>query len=112
MVYRVLVDDNFHYMDARHRCVLGEYTTYGEAFAVCKELVDRFLRHEYVPGMPASALYFRYIVFGRDPFMVNAADGADVQPGFSAWEYAKARCVDLCGCTGPGAHAPARVATS
>ena len=97
MNYRVLVDDNFHYLDAGHRYVLGEYETYGEAFAACKELVDRFLRHEHVPGMPASALYFRYIVFGRDPSIVNTADGRDAQPGFSAWEYAKARCVDLCG---------------
>jgi hypothetical protein len=96
MSYRVLVDDNFRYMDASQRFVLGEFATYGEAFAVCKEMVDRFLRHEYVAGMPASTLYLRYIMFGRDPFIVNAADGGEAQPGFSAWEYAKARCVDLC----------------
>lgn len=97
MSYRVLVDDNFRYMDASRRYVLGEFATYGEAFATCKEMVDRFLRHEYVPGMPASTLYIRYIMFGRDPFIVDVADGAESQPGFSAWEYAKARCVDLCG---------------
>jgi hypothetical protein len=97
MHYRVLVDDNFRYMDASQRLELGEYATYGEAFAVCKEIVDRFLRHEYVPGMPARTLYFRYIMFGRDPFIVSREHGTDAQPGFSAWEYAKARCVDLCG---------------
>lgn len=97
MTYRVLVDDNFRYMDASRRYVLGEFETYGEAFAVCKEMVDRFLRHEYAPGMRASTLYFRYIMFGRDPFIVCTADDGDAQPGFSAWEYAKARCVDLCG---------------
>lgn len=97
MSYRVLVGDNFRYMDLGQRFEVGEYATYGEAVAVCKELVDRFLRHEYVPGMPARTLYFRYIMFGRDPVIVCRADGAEAQPGFSAWDYATARCVDLCG---------------
>jgi hypothetical protein len=96
MGYRVFVDENFHYMDHNHRYALGDYATYAEAFAACKELVDRFLRHEYVPGMPASALYFRYMMFGRDPFLVNGTDGTEAQPGFSAWDYAKARCAELC----------------
>jgi hypothetical protein len=97
MSYLVLVDDNFHYMDKGRRYTLGEYATYAEAFAVCKEIVDRFLRHEYVPGMAASALYFRYMMFGRDPFLVNCADGAEALPGFSAWDFAKTRCEELCG---------------
>ena len=96
MSYRVLVDDNFHYMDTSQRYALGEYGAYAEAFAVCKEIVDRFLRHEYVPGMAASALYFRYMMFGRDPFIVNGADGGETLPGFSAWDYARQRCGELC----------------
>ena len=96
MSYRVRIDDNFHYMDENHRCVLGDFDTYAEAFRACKEIVDRFLRHEHVPGMPASALYFRYMMFGRDPFLVNCADGAETQPSFSAWDYARQRCMDLC----------------
>jgi hypothetical protein len=96
MSYRVLIDDNFHYMDEHHRCVLGDFDTYAEAFGVCKEIVDRFLRHEHVPGMPASALYFRYMMFGRDPFLVHRADGAEARPGFSAWDYARQRCTELC----------------
>ena len=96
MSYRVLVDDNFHYMDTSHRCVLGDFDTYAEAFGVCKEIVDRFLRHEHVPGMPASALYFRYMMFGRDPFLVNGTGEAEAQPGFSAWDYARQRCTELC----------------
>ena len=96
MSYRVLVDDNFHYMDEGHRRVLGDFDTYAEAFAACREIVDRFRRHEYVPGMPASALYFRYMMFGRDPFLMSGADGADARPGFSAWDYARQRCSELC----------------
>jgi hypothetical protein len=97
MRYRVLIDDNFHGMDTSHRWVLGGFDTYAEAFAVCKEIVDRFLRHEYVPGMPASALYLRYMILGRNPCLVEGADGAEAQPGFSAWDYARARCAELCG---------------
>ena len=96
MSYRVLVDENFHYRDRSHRYALGDFATYAEAFAVCREIVDRFLRHEYVPGMAASALYFRYMMFGRDPFLVNGADETEVQPGFSAWDYARQRCSELC----------------
>ena len=96
MSYRVLVDENFHYMDKSRRYAQGDYATYAEAFAVCREIVDRFLRHEHVPGMPASALYFRYMMFGRDPFLVNGTGEAEAQPGFSAWDYARQRCMDLC----------------
>jgi len=97
MGYRVLADENFHCSDAGARHALGEYATYGEAFAACKEVVDRFLRHEHVPGMPASSLYFRYMMFGLDPFLVDDANGAEAQPGFSAWDYARQRCSELCG---------------
>ena len=96
MSYRVLVDENFHFRDRNHRYALGDFATYAEACAVCKEIVDRFLRHEHVSGMPASALYFRYMMFGRDPFLVNGTDEAEAQPGFSAWDYARQRCIELC----------------
>ena len=96
MSYRVLVDDNFHYVDESQRHALGEYPTFAEASAACQEVVDRFLRHEHVPGMTASALYFRYMMFGHDPFLVNGADGTEALPGFSAWDYARQRCSELC----------------
>jgi hypothetical protein len=96
MSYRVLVDDNFHYLDQNYRHRLGEFATYSEALAVCREIVDRFLGHEYVPGMAESVLYFRYMMFGQDPFLVNGADGTEALPGFSAWDYARQRCRELC----------------
>jgi hypothetical protein len=67
----VLVDDNFHYMDENYQRILGEFSTYSEALAVCQEVVDRFLGHEYVPGMAERALYFRYMMFGQDPFIAE-----------------------------------------
>lgn len=74
----------------------GEYSTYGEAIAACNEIVDSLLRHECVPGMPASALYFRYMIFGKEPLIVEVSGSPDTSCGFSAWDYAKARCEELC----------------
>ena len=90
MSYRVLADDNFHnVMDDNFRHSLGEFPTYTEALAVCEEVVERFLRHEYVPGMSESALYFRYMMFGRYSFIAERPELPGASPGFSAWDYAK-----------------------
>jgi hypothetical protein len=96
MSYRVQADDNFHYMDQDYRHNLGDFPTYSEALAVCKEIVDRFLCHEYVAGMAESALYFRYMMFGSDPFIVERSESPDPSPAFSAWDYARQRCRELC----------------
>jgi hypothetical protein len=96
MSYHVLVDDVFRSTDHSPRYIKGEYETYGEALAVCREIVDRFLRHECAPGVPASAVYFRYMMFGKDPSIVEYSESPDTSEGFSAWDYAKARCEELC----------------
>ena len=104
MSYRVLVDDGLRGVTTCQRYIHAEYATYAEALAACEEIVDWFLRHEYLPGMPASALYFRYLMFGRDPCIVNRAEPADPLPGFAAWDYAKLRCVAVCA---PASETPA-----
>lgn len=96
MSYHVLVDDTFRSTDQSHRYIKGEYETYGAALAVCREIVDRFLRHECAPGVPASTVYFRYMMFGKEPSIVEHSESPDTSPGFSAWDYAKARCEELC----------------
>jgi hypothetical protein len=96
MSFRVLVDDHFRSIVQGRRYAAGEYATRAEALAVCRETVDRFLRHEYVEGMAASALYFRYIMFGEDPFIVEPPDSAEPLDCFSAWDYARMRCVEMC----------------
>jgi hypothetical protein len=50
MKYRVLVDDNYHYMDESERYELGEFDTLEEAVAACKKVVDAFLKDAYRPG--------------------------------------------------------------
>ena len=42
--------------------------------------------------MSAEALYSSYTSFGEDPFIA----GHDPRTTFSAWDYAKARCAELC----------------
>ena len=96
MSFRVVVDDNFRSMNQSRRYAAGEYATRAEALAVCREKVDRFLRCEHVEGMAASALYFRYIMFGEDPFIIEPANPAEPSDCFSAWDYARMRCMELC----------------
>ena len=96
MSYHVLVDDTFCSTNQSHRYTKGEYETYGEALAVCRDIVDRFLRHECASGVPASAVYFRYMMFGKEPSIVKSSESPDTSPSFSAWDYAKARCEELC----------------
>ena len=90
MTFKVLVDDNFHYMDESHRGSLGDLETAEAAVTAAKAIVDQYLNSAHTPGMTADALLPSYRMFGEDPFIV----GADVD--FSAWEYARARCREIC----------------
>jgi hypothetical protein len=90
MPYKVLVDDNFRYMDEEARYELGTYKTESEARGACVELVYSALKELFSPGISADRLYRRYILFGPDPFIV----GGDPTSDFSAWDYAKRRCAE------------------
>jgi hypothetical protein len=68
--YKVLIDDNFHFMNEEYRGTGGEFATAAEAIAECKEIVDECLKPMLQPGMTAAALYEQYEGFGDDPFVV------------------------------------------
>jgi hypothetical protein len=89
--YRVLIDDNFHYMDEDERYEHGQFDSLEAAIAACKHIVDAFLEESYTPGMTAASLYDSYTAFGQDPFIVGGEGGVL----FSAWDYAKARCTEI-----------------
>lgn len=92
--YWVYVDDNFHFMDEGSRYKLGTYAGWESAIAACKRIVDDFLQHAYKPGMTSQDLWQGYRDFGEDPFIVGpGTDSSD----FSAWNYAKDRCKEICG---------------
>jgi hypothetical protein len=67
--YKVVVDDNFHYMESSCRNVHGTCKTAREAIAACRGIVDRSLEEGYQPGMSAEGLYDCYVRFGDDPFI-------------------------------------------
>ena len=90
--YTVLVDDNAHYMDESERYKLGEFATAEAALAAARRLVDDELNSHYQPGMAAAELFALYTSFGVDPFIVSD----DVDCRFSAWDYARERCQELC----------------
>jgi hypothetical protein len=95
--YKVMIDDNFKYMEEEARVEYGTVSSADEALDICRALVDMSLLEQYSDGQSAEALYERYTDFGKDPFVV-ALDGAP-KVNFSAWTYARHRAEEL---TAPG----------
>ena len=92
MKYTVYVDDNFHMGDEEERYKLGEYNSCEEAITACKTIIDEFMNKGYKEGMSFKELWEGYMMFGEDPFIISN----DTQCKFSAWTYAKQRCIELC----------------
>jgi hypothetical protein len=69
--YKVLVEDNFHYMDERERYEAGVFSSAEEAIAECKSIVDAELTgyDDYMPRT-ADELFELWVLFGPDPFIV------------------------------------------
>lgn len=68
-IYRVLVDDNFHYMDKSERYELGTYDLYDEALVAAKRIVDDFLLSNAASQNSAKELMDHYIACEDDPFI-------------------------------------------
>lgn len=76
---------------------LGEYQTLEEAIAASKRTIDEFLLREFKPGVTAAQLYTQYQGFGEVPCIFRD-DGVTMSiPGFNHWQYATARCAEICG---------------
>ena len=94
MSFTVRVRENAHYMDESEGYTLGPFPTYEAAEAKCRAIVDEFLTASAKPGKAADALFSLYTTFGEDPSVVgNAPPGG----AFSAWDYARRRCREICG---------------
>jgi len=98
MPYKVMIDDNFHYMDDDERYTHSTYATLEEAIAKCKTLVDVYLKGIYKQGMTADEMFKHYKSFGEDPWISGIEDVP-----FSAWAYAKQRCAEICDAAGSSA---------
>ena len=93
MPYVVMVDDNYHHGDANYRYQHGEFADAGVALEHCRKIVNGDLDEAHKLGMSAEELWEQYMSFGEDPFILSA----DVTPvAFSAWDYARERCAQLC----------------
>jgi hypothetical protein len=86
--YRVMVDDNFHFMDEDERWHLGDFAIYEDALNAAKKLVEGFFSENSV-GQPEDELYAGYMSFGDDPWIVPIGDAPESPTKFSAWDYAK-----------------------
>lgn len=94
MKYAVFVDDNFHYGDGHEeevRYKLGDYDSCEEAVAACRGIVDRFFEQLGEKKFSFKELWEGYMMYGEDPFIQS-----DDECPFSAWSYAKQRCMELC----------------
>jgi hypothetical protein len=91
--FAVVIADNFHYMDESENYEHGKFETLEAAIAAAKRIVDEFLVSAMQPGITADALYSQYTSLGDDPYITGSKE-----PGvpFSAWDYAKSRCSELC----------------
>ena len=67
------------------------------AVAAAKKIVDEYLASAYEPGMAAEELNRSYLLFGEDPYIVPRDAGSE----FSARDYARERCGELCRACGP-----------
>jgi hypothetical protein len=93
MPIKVRIRENSHYMDESEAYNHGSFATYAEAEVACRKIVDDFLSGNRKPGIGAETLFRIYTTFGEDP--VIDGSGPDGKH-FSAWDYARQRCRDLC----------------
>ncbi|MFH1011696.1 MAG: HD domain-containing protein [bacterium] len=97
--YTVIVRDNFYFQQEEEKSARyehGQYSTLEEAESACKTIVDDWLLNAYKPGMLGVDLYQSYTCGGDDPFVMSPLNKLD-DKFFSAWDYAKQRCKEICG---------------
>lgn len=101
MSYVVLVLDNFHFMDRDEEYELPPFDDAESALQACRKIVDEFLEHSLRQGVAPAELYDIFGSFGETPLLrVNGSPPAY----FSASDYARLRCAELCADSGMGAR--------
>ena len=88
-MFKVLVADNFHYMDDDEVHEHGTFATWAEAVAAVGSIVDADLAEHAKPGMTAAELFDWYTSFGDEWYIDAERDGEPASEQFSAWNYAQ-----------------------
>ena len=91
--FKVIVADNFHYMDESENYEHGIFASCELAIEAAKRIVDEYLASAYSSEMSATQLYQSYVCFGEDPYIVTEGSSGVL---FSAWNYARERCDVMC----------------
>jgi hypothetical protein len=94
MPVTMFTDDNGHYADTEFRSGPRAFETLDAALAEARRIVDDCLIELCDQDTTARELFQRYMMFGDDPW-IAPWDGGPTVP-FSAWDYAKERCVAVC----------------
>ena len=92
--YRVIVADNYHYMDEDAYTDGGTFPTMAEAEAAARRIVDEWIEDALNRGTAPEKMLEGYRGFGEDPFVVPLGD--ERRSNFSAWGYAAKRCEEIC----------------
>ena len=79
-------------MDESERLWAGDFSSLSKAIAKAKCIMDHCLAEAYKEGMTAEEFNSSYIMFGEGPFIAGGPPESD----FSAWDYAEARCKEIC----------------
>lgn len=95
--YRVYTEDNGRYHLPGVRRLHGIFHSGEEAEQACRALIDNYLLRSYSDSITARELFQQYALFGNDAFIV--ASRSDVN--FSARQYARTRCHQICGAGAP-----------
>ncbi len=86
--YKVIVADNFHYMDRDYRKEGGSFPTLESAIATCKQMTVHSVMLQYEEGIEPSKLVEKYKAFGLDPYIISPDSDSDVETiPFSAWTF-------------------------
>jgi hypothetical protein len=93
VTYAVRIAEHSAYMDAESPPRPGgTFPTREEAEAEARRIVDRSLDELYRPPMGAEEFFRLYTLYGDDPYVVPEHG----PQRFSAMEYARRRCRELC----------------
>lgn len=85
--WRVMVSDNFDFMDDDAPSCAGSYPTYEAALARAKGIVEASIKNSQ--GTTADEIYDHYTSFGDDAFILAPAGTKQPEPLFSSWTYAE-----------------------